>query len=231
MACKLPPDAWALIGLHLKPRHIALLIRTSTKIKHLVDNEAYWTRVAFHMVWRKEELLETWDHTERKVLTPMNENLYDMLALDRGYYQGMELFIKRVDEAIDYWSKHVSEEYRWEWDKFKTMSLKEKILEQMKRNYEVEHHRTIPVDELEKTMKEVAKEHILQSLRILVSTVDENDKAYNAFVLDLEDDPMPAKYKRRIMDKVRTLLWESWKPDCDVCPTDIAQGICKFGVP
>jgi hypothetical protein len=221
-ACKLPPDAWALIGLHLKPRYLALLIRTSKQIKQLVDNEEYWTRVAFHMVWRGKDCIEVGDDDfsfyPYDNLPPLKENLYDLLALEVGYYQGMELFIKRVDEAIIYWRSQDrdSEECCAYWDKFKTMSLKEKTLDH--------NLGPMPQENLQMTMKEVAKKHMLKSL-------SEPDKIYNAFVLDLEDDPMPAKYKRQVMKKIRNMLWLAYGTDNDMCPLYTSALICKFGKP
>ncbi len=99
---KLPDEIWVQIGLHLKPRHLAKLIRVSKKMKKLVDNDAYWTRVAAHAVWRQKECLElrSW---EGENFAPIEVNLYDMLALDRGYFWGMELFLGRLNETIDFY--------------------------------------------------------------------------------------------------------------------------------
>ena len=189
-ACTLSDDEWAKIGLHLKPRYLALLIRTSKQVKKSVDNEAYWTRVAFHLVWRNDECIETFQSFGDDVLTPLKENLYELLALDAGYYQGMELFIKRVDEAIIIYRNldRDPEECCALWEKFKTMSLKEKTLD----------HEFGPMspERSQMTMKEVAKECMLKSL-------SEPEKLLNAFVIDLEDDPMPAKYKKMVMKKLQ----------------------------
>ena len=232
-ACTLSDDEWAKIGLHLKPRYLALLIRTSKQVKKSVDNEAYWTRVAFHLVWRNDECIETFQSFGDDVLTPLKENLYELLALDAGYYQGMELFIKRVDEAIIYYRSHDHEEYpRAWWDEVETMSLKEKTLEHMKETYKNRHCRSIPRAELKMTMKEVAKKYILMSFsRQRVPKA--YDTAFNAFASDLEDDPMPAKYKRQFMQKVEKMLENLCSLDIKAQPTceDFFEGICKFGDP
>jgi hypothetical protein len=222
--CKLPNDVWVLIGLHLKPRHLAKLIRVSTKIKSLVDNNAYWTRVAAHAVWREKECLEIMA-CDTLNFTPIDVNLYDMLGLDRGYYWGMELFLGRLNEAIEFFSKNdeVQMYLSW-WEEMKAMSLEEKTREGIKAVAEDNYQKT-PFKELGMSMKEVAKKRI----SYYHVNRDDDDKKFNKFVTDLEDDPMPAAFKREVMSKVKELLWDCWKPNKTTCPTDIALGICKFG--
>lgn len=223
--CKLPNDAWVLIGLHLKPRHLAKLIRVSTKIRQLVDNNAYWTRVAAHAVWRDQDCLEVMA-CDKPEFPPFKVNLYYMLALDRGYHWGMELFLGRLDEFIEFYSKNDREMNRSWWEELKAMTLEEKTRELI-RSSDEEYHRTIPSEELGMSMKEIAKKRISISSYSHVNP-DENDKKFNQFVIDLEDDPMPAAFKRVVMGKVRNLLWDCWKPNVEMCTTDLALGICKF---
>ncbi len=192
----LPPDVWALIGLHLKPRYLALLIRTSKQVKQAVDNDAYWTRVAFHAVWREDSLVDVRNRSEHLTdMIPLKENLYDLLGLDVGYYQAMELFIKRVDETLCFYASSDCQTEAWRayYDKLKTMSLKEKIINH--------NFWGIIPEESQMTMKEMAKKYISKAL-------SETDMSYNAFLIDLEDDPMPAKYKRQVIAKVGKVLEE-----------------------
>jgi len=138
----------------------------------------------------------------------------------------MELFLGRLDEAIEFYSKNDREMYRSWWEGLKTMSLEEKTREEIRSLDQENYHRT-PFEEPGMSMKEVAKKRISGSFYAHVNP-DEDDEKFNKFVIDLEDDPMPAKFKRVVMGKVKDLLWSCWKTDVLMCPTDIALGICKF---
>jgi hypothetical protein len=90
-------DTWMQIGLHLKPRHLAKLLRTSKSMKNIVDNEAYWTRVAAHAAWHDCCLMDLHPMDRGfERLQPMQHNLYYMIWLDRGYYWSMERFFERI---------------------------------------------------------------------------------------------------------------------------------------
>jgi hypothetical protein len=224
--CKLPNDAWVLIGLHLKPRHLSKLLRVSKKMRQLLDNNAYWTRVAAQLVWREKECLEIgpWDRVH---FAPIEVNLYDMLALDRGYFWGMELFFGRLSETIDFYSKNDDEKYRSWWDNLKAMSLEEKTRQGIKSVDEDNYNRT-PFEEPGMTMKQVAKKSILASYHLL-ENADVYEKKFNKFVTELEDDPMPAAFKRAVMGKVNRILWDCSQFEKEKHPSEIAFGICKFG--
>ena len=226
--CKLPNDAWVLIGLHLKPRHLSKLLRVSKKMRQLLDNNAYWTRVAAHAVWRSNDCLEIMPCHGRK-FTLIEVNLYDLLALDRGYYWGVELFLARLVETIDFYSKNeVDEVHRSWWEEMKAMSLEEKTRKEIKTRNQYQYGLQPPFDETSMSMKQVAKKLISASAH-LNEDADEYEKKFNKFVTELEDDPMPAAFKRVVMGKVNDLLWDCSDAKTRMCPSHIAFGICKFG--
>ena len=229
----LSPDVWVLVGLHLKPRYLAKLMRTSKTVKKLVDNETYWTRVAAHLVWRNCDCMEMYKFTDDGDILPhIEQNLYYMLGLDHGYYWGMERFFQRIDEVIDYYSANDREEYREWWQNLKCMSLVEKTREWMKEG-EKSFGGKWTSEELDMSMKEVTKIEMVASLSIH-TTPEDDDKMYNKFLCDIEDEQIPPEYKRTIMKKLDKMLWDLWNasaaksPDRHYCPTDIAHGICKF---
>ena len=112
----LPPDAWVLIGLHLRPRYLAKLLQTSKDVKRLVDTNQYWTRVATHQVWRTFEGMEIDDSPAAEdVLPRVDHNLMHMLGLEHGYFWTMELFFHRLDYVIAYYAVRDEQEYRPFW--------------------------------------------------------------------------------------------------------------------
>ena len=226
----LSPDVWVLVGLHLKPRYLAKLMRTSKTVKKLVDNETYWTRVAAHLLWRNCDCMEIYTSAEDfDVLPRIDHNLYYMLGLDHGYYWGMERLFQRMDEVIEYYSLPVNSpegDHKW-WENLKCMTLAEKTREWMKEG-EKTSGRKWTSEELRMSMKEVIRTETVASLSI------HDDKMYNKFLCDIEDEQMPTAHKRIIMRKLKTMLWGIWNanvlnsPDSYYCPTDIAQSICRF---
>jgi hypothetical protein len=69
---------------------------------------------------------------------------------------------------------------------------------------------------------------------MVMGSLSKTFQLLNAFFIDLEDDPMPAKYKRQVMKKVGKLLQDL----CDISDNEshprgdaIAYEICKFGEP
>lgn len=99
MAC-LPDDVWVQIGLHLNPRHLTKMLATNKRIKRLLDNKTYWSRVAFHLFWRDNEYMELVlvypEQADHLVLPTPDGKFYDMSFIPRGYKWGMDQFIQRV---------------------------------------------------------------------------------------------------------------------------------------
>ena len=161
------------------------------------------------------------------VLPRIDANLYYMLGLDQGYYWGMERFLKRMEEMIDYYAIHDGEENRVWWITLKSMSLKERTREWMKEERQ-SYQKKLSVVELNRSMKEVAIEKTMASLLLHTNRPEVKDKLFNKLLCEMEDDPMPAKYKRRIFRKLDGFLWSFYREDDLHCPADIACGICKF---
>ena len=69
-------------------------------MKTVVDNEAYWTHVAVHLVSRDCDAMEVNKWQPCGVLPPLQYNMYYMIGLDFGYYQGMHNFVQRINEMM-----------------------------------------------------------------------------------------------------------------------------------
>jgi hypothetical protein len=233
----LPPDAWALIGLHLKPRYLAKLILTSKTIKQLVDTETYWCRVSAHLIWRDCDLMEVRTYTDDQDRLPrIHHNLYHMLGLDHGYFWGMERFLQRMEEVIDFHSnpsKSIIDEYgdNKEWCiRLKSMSLTERTHSWLKEGASsIGFGNLQMVSQLDMSMKEMAKLLGKDTLFLNRSGPNSNDARFNKFACEIEDHPMPPVFKRVIFDKLDNLLWSVYAADeKECCPLDIAHGVCKF---
>ncbi len=211
------PDIWVLIGLHLKPRYLAKLMQTSKVIKKVVDNENYWTRVAAHTIWRDQDCMEVFNFKQsHDVLPRIEHNLYYMLGLDHGYFWGMERFFQRLDEVILHYSENdITEEYCAWWISLQGMPLKERTLEFMRSD--VMTFGTKPP--YNTSMKELAKEKTTRNLS--------KSRVINKFMCEMEDDPMPNKYKRHFFSKLDTVLWNS-KDSYDNDYSELAFDLCKF---
>lgn len=225
----LPSDAWVLVGLHLKPRHLLKLVRTSKTVKGLVDNNGYWTRIAAHEVWSSYDGMEI-DETpgDDDVLPRIDHNMRYLLGLEHGFYWGMERFIRRIDEVIEYKSKNDAAEHRESWVRMKSMSLEQKTRAWMLAP--PEGQRAYGAEVMGMSMRAIAKEEI-------EAGNSEHDSRLNRFVCLMEDDPMPPVYKRAFFRKLDTLLWSSTRnPQGDsngalqwgCCHAVIALALCKF---
>jgi hypothetical protein len=235
----LPYDAWVLIGLHLKPRHLFKLLVTSKGVNQLVDNNGYWTRVAAHQVWRDfdgMEIDEAPGHSD--VLPRIEHNLAHMIGLDHGYFWSMNRFIQRIEEVIDYYSENDDlEAMRGLWVRLKSMSLEEKTrvwwIERARLAEGILMLTTEPgalQRERPNSMKGIAEEETEDSTK-------NSDPRFNRFVAEMEDDPMPLQFKRHFFRKLDHLLWSSIRrPQGDstgrlqwgCCHAALAIGICKF---
>ena len=190
----LSDDAWVHIGLHLKPRYLSKLMRTCKRIKHLVDNETYWTRVAAHLVWREPWLMELppLDGTESPWTStpslPLEDYLLNMVGLDRGYYWSMERFIQRIQDSLDAYS--CNDDDKEFTDRFQALNLKDRTIELYRRGWK-------------HSMKELAKDMtVLHWVTYPTRHFKDEWPIIQKFLCDLEDDPMPAMYKRRVLKKI-----------------------------
>jgi hypothetical protein len=226
----LPSDAWVLVGLHLKPRHLLKLTRTSKTVKHLVDNNGYWTRIAAYEVWRCHSGMEIEGAPSDDDLLPhIDYNLKHMLGLEYGFYWAMERFFKRMDELIEFNSKNGSEERRKAWIHTKSLSLEQKtkflMVGWLDPNGKISRAQVMA-----KSTREIAKEAIEES-------ISEHDSLFNRFVCQMEDDPMPIVYKRAFFTKLDLLLWSSAQRaqgesggglQWGCCYAVTALGLCRF---
>jgi len=215
-------ELFAFIGQHLRPRKLYLLMQTNKQILASVEQDSYWTRVAAHLVWRGCESMEVEDYTYKDVHDQLPQptfNMYHLNGADQGYCKAMDAFVARIGQMIAL----PAPEGQDLWRSFRGRSVREQTIMQ----YQATHDDfgMGPLwDEGTITMKQLAK-------RIVCSwPLSGNQKRRKAFVDDLEDHPMPARYKREIMQKLHTLLWE-WEHASGshhTCAAKIAQDICHF---
>lgn len=227
-----PHDTWMQIGLHLKPRHLSKLMRTSKTINDIVDNEAYWTRVAAYAAWHECCLLDV-DPLNMgfEKLQPLRHNIYYMLGLDHGYYWTMERFFERMQECIVFYAGSTSDEdaSHKKWClQLKPMSLAERTMARIReRGYETD------TGELS-TMKAVAKAEAARMMLYSNSGRSAQTSAcVNKFMRIMDDDPTPAAHKRAIFKKLDAFLYELSEVDhrggVDYRFADrLANDICKF---
>ena len=218
----LSDEVWTLIGFHLKPRHLATLMRTSKAVRAAVDNEAYWTRVAAHLVWRNCGTMEVYSGPKRDpcdILPPPAMNLYYLNGLDVGYAQAMDAFIRRIDVMMTACTQRGND-----WTEYQAADLRTRTVMLLKDS--ITHEETnmkMIGDEDSASMKELAK-------RVAISSA-QNGKAYQMtrkFVNELDDHPMPACFKREIMGKLGGLLLGLSHESPSLDAFDLHSGICKF---
>jgi len=199
MSMILSDDAWVHIGLHLKPRHLSKLMRTCKRINRLVDNETYWTRVAAHLVWREQwsmEIEQPYDGyiPSEPLLPVVDSGWYNMVGLDRGYYWSMESFIQRIQDSLDAYSCNGDDDDWVFTNQYQALNLKERTVKLYRRGWNHEGA----------TMKGLAKQ---QTILHWVTYPSRDFKGewpkLQKFVCDLEDDPIPAVYKRQMLRKMR----------------------------
>lgn len=235
----IPAEIWTLVALHLKPRYLARLLAVSKPIHRAVDNETYWTRVASHLTWRTCPLMEL-RHDEDNILPPVDPelNLYDMMALDRGYYWSMQHFIERIDAVGDAYSKRLESGDPC-WDGWKASSLKDKtvafFVDSELLLLEGDAGVSIAVSmkksggETELTMKELARRIVMAEKTTRRCTTAKLVK----FMWEIEEDAALAPpIKRNVIRKFRAMLYDL---DSDSgyllsmsSPTDIANFFRRF---
>jgi hypothetical protein len=228
----LSSELWTLIGLHLKPRHLIKLVATCKQVQKAVDNDEYWTRVYTHLVWRTCDEMDIYGNSEELQRTDdLQKGLHNMLGLEQGYYSSMQRFFLRIEETIEYYSEHIPEyssrdEREW-WAALKHMSM----IERSKANNQ-KFNGSVALDAT--TVKELAKMEMVKSMSkisIFHSETEAERRSFNKVVCEIEDDPMPPKYKRIIMRKIGELLGHRWFVDGErshLCISDAGQMLSQF---
>ena len=206
-------DAWSMIALHLKPRHMFKLMLVSKPINKAVDTDAYWARVALHLMWRQDILLLN-GHPELRApeLSDRLGELSAMVNVQAGYYAGMEKFIKlvRLFTADGYLKRF--EEYS-DFHEFQDAPLC--ALVRLYERFTVKHHikyllfgkpmdpekAYMHCDKDEKlSMKQVAQREDAICVKMRRRYVLED---WVKFMRVMEDDPMPAAHKRRFANTLQ----------------------------
>lgn len=204
----LSDDAWVQIGLHLKPRHLYKLMCANKRIKLLVDNEVYWTRVAAHLILRNHWMLELFSPHEDSIpsnciLTPLDASHYYMVGLDQGYFRAMERFMQRIQDSIEAYTLLGDEDDLAYVTRFQGGTLGTAIdcmVADCQRTCKPE---ISGVD----TMKELARYETISFWKTQnESLLGEHWPKMQKFLCQLEDDPMPAKYKRQVFRS----MWEAF---------------------
>jgi hypothetical protein len=236
----LQEDEWRSISLHLKPRHLSKLLLTCKTIQRWVDTNLYWTRVAAHLVCRGCAWMELQSGEfpeETDILKPIpGVNLYFLIGLDRGYFWGVERFLLRIQEAIEVYSTSEKCEAvtgRWLSQFLEIPSLQDRIVKvyvestQRSESGWVCSLPRIRGDETCVPMKELAKRMTHKDW--IKGKNNPMRKRLKDFVCKLEDDPMPAQYKRFFSRELHSLIWSLITVDgVELCPTEVAMDICLF---
>ena len=210
MALTLSDDTWAHVGLHLKPRHLSKLLRTCKRVNRVVDNEAYWTRVVAHLALRDSWLVDVDRPRGEKVpycefLPPADSSLYFMVGLEQSYYQSMQCYLQRIPDMLVAFVKE-GDEYE------RTLARKNQglTLEQLTLDFAME--KWFPDSDGMKGFAKVAT---------IEYWVTDMTKEYGVewpklhrFLIDMEDDPMPVVYKRRIFRKMYDALGDGLRLYC-----------------
>lgn len=213
----LSDDLWAQVGLHLKPRHLFKLILTCKRIRRVVDTERYWNRVAAQLVWRACEQMELEPREfpqDGDRLPPIDEayNLFHLIGLDRGYYHGMEMFLRRIQATIDAYGQLKEEPGPWFAGFHAIPGLRERTLRlymDTASTYWYGIRLPKPVgDEETISMKEMARRITLLEWVECKNPVKQDWPKIQQFIFDLEDDPMPGVYKRRFFRRLGALVWD-----------------------
>ena len=165
---------------------------------------------------------QPWD-----MLSPPPCNLYNMIGLDFGYYQGMNSFMQRINEMIT-----KSTEEGEDWREYQVADLKTKTVMFFKEEHILNQCSGVSVcvklvgDEDHITMKEFTRRIVVQC-HCRIST---SGRKMRVFVNGLDDSTIPTKTKREIMTKLNDLLWSLDHPfeESSPSPFDIACEICKF---
>lgn len=204
MALQLSDDIWMHVGLHLKPRHLSKLLRTCKRINRVVDNETYWTRVTAHLTLRDSWLVdidcprgEKQPYSACELLPAGNPSLYFMVGLDQSYYQSMQCFLQRIPDTLDACMQEGNENDQAYARERIGQTLQEITLDLAK-------ERWLRVDG---KMKSFAKAATIE-FWVTGKNNRLGDKwpRIQKFLCEIEDDPMPVVYKRRIFRKMWDLF-------------------------
>ena len=245
---QLSADGWRSVGLHLKPRHLFRLLLTCKAVKTHVDNEHYWTRVAAHLVWRGCEWLELHSREfpeDTDVLAPMPEsNLYYMIGLDRGYYWGMEKFLQRIQEVMEFHGmsgESQDEDVPWIKEIMALPSLRERTIKYYMDSAENRHgvYHTCNEDRWLSRIPRLRGDEAGISMKVLAKRLTHEDwvkgkktaskMKMKDFVCRLEDYDMPAKYKQLFSRELSNLIWGMITVDgVKLSPTEMALNVCLF---
>ena len=202
MAASFPSEVWASISQHLKPRHLFKLLQVSNSIKEAVDSEAYWTRVAAHMVWRDCSCMEVLPFpSEFDVMPRIGHDLYYMLGLEHGYKWGMEAFIQRLEDTIDRCMGETEGTSDW-WLQIKQMSLAERTREFYVENKRI-HHKPITGNEFIWLMKDIT---MVETMGLDLFASREHGEVKKRLLCNLDDSDMPIVQKEPIFKKMKILL-------------------------
>ena len=225
------------MALHLKPRHLSKLMRTSKAIRTWVDGDYYWTRVVLHLLCRRCSWMELHSAEfpeDTDVLTPLKttENLFFLVGLDKGYFWGMETFLARVQEAIEYYSDKPEDPCYW-LASFKDIgSLRDKAVKfYLKGIFMSEGEWTSDLPKLKGDEKVVPMKELAKRLTYNV-WIKGRDKGWKKlmkeFVRKIEDHSMPSEFKRFFSRELSLLLWKTIAEGVEVCVSEVAMEICIF---
>jgi len=203
----LPDDVWRQIGLHLKPRHLRNLMATNKHIKSVVDNENYWARVAFHLVWRHvddmELVLVCIEQAECLRLPHPVGDLCRLTYVPDGYKAGVDQMFARVDQC----ARLYPEKYSF-WNKAKFLSARDKVIISCRALYKMEYHEgaVLPSDEVLLTnMKSLCQWYFTSTERHTKTKYQSVQNLVHQAIEQIDDLTMLPSEKTKIVEIIQMI--------------------------
>ena len=210
----LAPDVLVAICQWFSPRQLRALVQTCKAANRvlLAENEGYWGWVAAHILFRREYIMELPRlHGERPFpgfalrmpdMIPTH-NLYHMLGLDISRGQAYQLFVERLNLAIQANARDFPG-----WREYVGLSTRDMVLKKFDEVVDNDMLQNMQdlgavgdVRRFDVSMREIALVMIDQTC-----FYPPRIRAMHAFTHDLEDDQeISPKIKRKIMRKLRAL--------------------------
>jgi hypothetical protein len=136
----------------------------------------------------------------RGFLFPEDPSLYYMTGVEQGYYAGMQCVMARIEEAIEVHSQYEDSDFHEKACELRVLSsLRDQTLH-MDAAFRGENKNA-------NTMKELARiKTLFFWVKLKSLSLGDVWPKIRKFLCDLEDNPMPTKYKKRIfMD-----MWDAF---------------------
>lgn len=207
----LPDDVWRQIGLHLKPRHLVKLMATNKHICSIVDNETYWARVAFHLIWREiyemEFVLVCEEQASCLELPTLEGDLYHLSCVPNGYKWAIDQTFARVDQCAKLYPDIFSF-----WSTARHLSPRDQVFLSCEglRAIHYEHYDVPSETELTKSMKKVVQWQFTKEFHAKPPRSNKmlRDRMYRQANEEIDDIFMAISEKRKVVKIIGELYFK-----------------------